>query len=65
LPGAVIDDPHEAAAQALHLAEEGLESICVHGDSPHAVAVAKAVREGLEAGGWQVRAPSIGPSIDF
>jgi UPF0271 protein len=65
LPGAVIDDPHEAAAQALRLAEEGLESICVHGDSPHAVAVAKAVREGLEAGGWQVRAPSIGPSIDF
>ena len=29
----------------------GMESICVHGDSPNAVAMAKAVRRRLEAAG--------------
>ncbi|MBA8824370.1 lactam utilization protein B [Saccharopolyspora lacisalsi] len=32
------------------------DSICVHGDSPGAVAAARAVREGLEADGVELAA---------
>jgi len=32
------------------------ESVCVHGDSPNAVAMARAVRAALEEGGVDVRA---------
>jgi len=48
-PGAVIHDPQEAAKQALTLAARpNIHSICVHGDSPGAVAVAKEVRAMLD-----------------
>ena len=48
LPGALIADPAEAAAQAVRLARGGLaETICVHGDTPGAVAILKACREAL------------------
>jgi UPF0271 protein len=40
LPGALITDPAEAAQQALRLARSGgVETICVHGDTPGAVAI--------------------------
>ena len=42
-PGAVIDDPVVAAAQARELAGR-VDTICVHGDSPNALAIARAVR---------------------
>eukprot|EP01063_Lacrimia_lanifica_P011191 TRINITY_DN17993_c0_g1_i1.p1 TRINITY_DN17993_c0_g1~~TRINITY_DN17993_c0_g1_i1.p1 ORF type:complete len:1588 (+),score=432.64 TRINITY_DN17993_c0_g1_i1:391-4764(+) len=49
-PGAVIHDPALAAQQAVALAARpGVHSICVHGDSPNAVSVARAVRAALEA----------------
>jgi UPF0271 protein len=42
---ALITDPAEAAAQALRFASEGIaQTICVHGDTPHAVEIAKACR---------------------
>jgi UPF0271 protein len=48
LPGALITDPQEAAAQALRFAREGFaETICVHGDTPGAVAILKSCREAL------------------
>jgi len=48
LPGALITDPAEAAAQAVRMAGGGLaETICVHGDTPGAVAILKACREAL------------------
>ena len=48
LPGALITDPAEAAAQALRFARQGLaETICVHGDTPGAVEILKACREAL------------------
>jgi UPF0271 protein len=48
LPGALITDPAEAAAQALRLAREGLaQTICVHGDTPGAVAILTACQEAL------------------
>lgn len=55
-PGAVLTDPAAAGAQAVRLAEAGLRSLCVHGDSPGAVETARAVRTALERAGWTLRA---------
>ena len=68
-PGAVLHDAHEVAARMLRLAGDGVvtaidgsavrieaESICVHGDSPGAVDMARQVRAVLEANGVAVRA---------
>ncbi len=50
LPGALITDPAAAAAQAVRLArEEAAETICVHGDTPGAVAILRACRQALFA----------------
>jgi len=47
-PDALITDPREAAAQAVRLAREGkAQTICVHGDTPGAVAILKACRQAL------------------
>jgi UPF0271 protein len=67
-PGALLHDPDEATARVLRMVTEGVinsvdgsevpvsaESACVHGDSPGAVAMAAAVRAGLEAAGVQLR----------
>jgi UPF0271 protein len=63
-PGAVLQDTEYAAARALAMVSEGaiitlsgkrlaagIDSICVHGDSPNAVAMAKAVRARLDDAG--------------
>ncbi|KQQ90311.1 5-oxoprolinase subunit PxpA [Aureimonas sp. Leaf324] len=63
-PGAVIHDPVVVAARMARLASAGeieavdgsvvrlhAQSICVHGDSPGAVSIARAVRERLMADG--------------
>ena len=51
-PGAMIEDPDVAAAQAVELAlRGGLDTLCVHGDTPGAVAIASAVRAALEREG--------------
>jgi UPF0271 protein len=45
---ALIRDPQEAAAQALRIANEGrAETICIHGDTPGALAIAKGVAKAL------------------
>lgn len=49
-PGALLEDPEDAAAQALRLARR-VDTICVHGDTPGAVAIARAVRDALSAAG--------------
>ena len=69
-PGALLDEPALVAARAVRLAREGTveaidgsavevdaASLCVHGDSPSAVALARAVRRALDAAGVEVRAP--------
>lgn len=69
-PGALLHDADEVAARALRLAVEGVVqavdgtalvtdavSLCLHGDSPGAVAMARAVRDALDAEGVVVRAP--------
>lgn len=53
-PGAVHDDPATAVAQAVRLAPQ-VDSLCVHGDSPGAIDLARAVRSGLEDAGHTVR----------
>jgi len=55
-PGALIADPAAAAAQALRLAGAGVRSLCVHGDSPGAPALAAAVRTALSDAGVTVAA---------
>ncbi len=57
LPGALLDDPDDVARHALALLERGQrhDSLCVHGDSPGAVAHARAVRAALESAGWTLR----------
>ena len=56
-PGDVHTDPSDVAAQAVRLLERGVDSICVHSDSPDAVALARAARAALEAAGAEVRHP--------
>lgn len=66
--GAVLHDTDVIAQRMVQLAQEGTleaidgstirvdaQSICVHGDSPGAVAIAKAVREALEANDIAIR----------
>jgi UPF0271 protein len=68
-PGAVLHDPDEVTARVLRLVSDGVvaavdgsevaveaASACVHGDSPGAVEMARAVRAGLEKAGVTVRA---------
>jgi UPF0271 protein len=49
-PGAVLTDSAEIAARAVRLAAS-VDSVCVHGDTPGAVAHARAVRSALHAAG--------------
>ena len=69
-PGAVLADPAAAAAQALTLARGAVvaadgsvltlwvDTLCVHGDSPGAVAIATAVRTAMAEVGIEVVAPA-------
>lgn len=55
-PGALVHAPHEVAANAVALAGAGqVQTVCVHGDSPGAVATARAVRQALEAARFELR----------
>ncbi len=66
-PGAVISDPEECVAHALRMIEAGgvvtrsgavlqgpIHSICVHGDSLHAVKMASRLAEALVAAGHEL-----------
>jgi len=68
--GDLLHDPADVAARAVRLARDGVVasvvggelstdavSLCLHGDSPSAVAMARAVRAALDAAGVPVRAP--------
>src|SRR5262245_21770894 len=67
IPGSVLKDPKEATVQALRMAQEGAvvsingkrvkvktDTMCVHGDEPTGVAIAAAIRAGLEGAGIAV-----------
>ncbi len=53
-PGALIEGADQIAANAVALAA-GVDSLCLHGDAPDAVASAGAVRQALETAGYDVR----------
>ena len=53
-PDALVTDARHIAERAVELAAQ-VDSVCVHGDSPGAVAAATAVRRALEAAGLDVR----------
>jgi UPF0271 protein len=52
--GALVEDVDTIAANAVRLAE-GVDSVCVHGDSSTAVRAATAVRHALEEAGYSLR----------
>lgn len=71
--GAVLHDPSEIAARVLRMARDGtvttmsgaeisvpVDTICVHGDTPGAVAITRAIRRELDAAGIEV-----GPFADI
>jgi UPF0271 protein len=50
-PGALLLDPRAAAARARALLQGlGVDTICVHGDTPGAADIARAVRAVLDGG---------------
>lgn len=54
-PGAVLNDVAAIAAQAVALVHTGgVESVCVHGDTPAAVVAARAVRAALRDAGIEM-----------
>lgn len=74
LPGSVLHDPEVIARRMLRLVTDGLvdsidgkptpveaETICVHGDSPDAVAIARRIRALLEEAGLTLRAFTAAP----
>ncbi|PZS36335.1 MAG: LamB/YcsF family protein [Pseudonocardiales bacterium] len=74
VPGAVLHDPREIAARVVRMVTAGtvsavdgttvpvtVESVCVHGDTPGALAIARAVRAALEAASVALAAFAAGP----
>ena len=68
-PGSVLEDPEAVAARVLQMTTReaisaidgsdlliSAESVCVHGDSPGAVAMAVAVKRALDAAGISIKA---------
>jgi UPF0271 protein len=66
-PGALVSDPEEAAARAVRMVLEGkvaargggdipvrVDTLCVHGDGPHAADIARLMRQRLEEAGVRV-----------
>ncbi len=74
LPGSSIHDPAQAARRALDMArgwvqplgEEDeaqrialqVDTLCIHGDNPHATEIARAIRQELGAAGFTLAAPA-------
>jgi UPF0271 protein len=55
-PGAFVKDPDDAARQAATLAEQGVRTLCVHGDNPQALTFVTALRDALTAAGFTIKA---------
>lgn len=71
---ALIQDPENAAAQALRIVKDGMvravdgstilleaHTLCIHGDTPQALPIARAVRRELDSAGVEIRALAIAP----
>lgn len=66
-PGAMLHDPAEVTARTLRMLRDGaiiatdgsrhpvaMDSICLHGDTPGAIALACSLKAGLVAAGWRI-----------
>jgi len=58
-PGAVLSDVGDVAVQAVRLLHAGVESICIHSDSPGALDLARIVRAALEHAGARLTSATI------
>jgi UPF0271 protein len=69
-PGAILHHPEDAAAQALSIARDGFalaadgtrvaiaaQTLCLHGDTPGAAAIAQAIHARLESAGVEIAPP--------
>ena len=67
IPGSVIEEPQKAAQQVVRLVRDGMivahtgqeisvkaDTVCLHGDTPTALAIAQTVRQELEVAGIEV-----------
>ena len=70
-PDALITDPEEVARHAVQLVRDGviihndrvtIDTLCIHGDHPHAVSNAHKIRQALQAAGVQIRPLNHHPS---
>ncbi len=72
-PDALVGDPREALARVIRMVREGrvravdgsdlplrADTVCIHGDGPHAAELARTLRQGLEAAGIRVSAVARG-----
>ncbi|MCE4536920.1 5-oxoprolinase subunit PxpA [Pelomonas sp. P7] len=72
-PGALVDDVDEAVARTLRMVRDGVvtavtgetvpllaQTVCLHGDGPHALAFARALRAALVARGVEIVASPAG-----
>lgn len=72
-PDAMVHDADEAVRRVVRMVKEGVvadvdgedipiraDTICIHGDGPHAAEIARKLREGLIAAGVDLRAPGNG-----
>jgi len=70
-PGALLNDPEAAATRVIRMLREGkvrsvdghdvditAETVCLHGDTPGAVAFGHALRQKLQEQGVEIRAPA-------
>lgn len=68
-PGALVDDVDEAVTRTLRMVREGVvqavsgetvplqaQTLCLHGDGPHALAFARAIHQALSDAGIELRA---------
>ena len=68
IPGAIISDPKIAGARVAKMVESGaiitrsgkeiktrIDTVCLHGDTPEAVNIAKAIKDALEKSGINIR----------
>jgi UPF0271 protein len=54
-PDAFVEDPGEAVQQAIRLIEQqGIQTLCVHGDNPQALAFLRALRTALKDNGIEI-----------
>jgi UPF0271 protein len=69
-PDALVSDADEAVRRVVRMVKEGVvsdvegedipiraDTICIHGDGPHAAEIARRLRDGLTAAGIELRAP--------